>query len=455
MNNRQPMQSQNPKTRRANFDEVNLGYTQEMAVLEATRCLQCKHKPCVAGCPVNIQIPAFIHEIIQGNIQGAYNIITEDNLFPGICGRVCPQESQCEHLCVRGIKGLSVAIGHLERFVADHVPTCEVVIPLKNLSKVAIVGSGPAGLTCANELAKAGYQVTIFEALHAPGGVLMYGIPEFRLPKAIVINEIQKLRAMGVDIITNAIIGKTLTIPQLFEDGYQAIFLGSGAGLPKFMDIPGEQYKGVFSANEYLTRINLMKAYDPKSDTPLYPAKKVCIIGGGNVAMDAARCALRLGSEQVMIVYRRTEEEMPARIEEIAHAKEEGIDFKFLTNPVAIHASNTQEVTALECIQMVLGEADASGRRKPIPVPNSNFSIPCDEVIMALGNHPNPLLTKETKGLMTDKYGCFVVNEHLMTSIPGVFAGGDAVTGAATVILAMEAGKIASQSIKKYLKAKE
>ncbi|MFA7126186.1 MAG: NADPH-dependent glutamate synthase [Bacilli bacterium] len=454
MNKRQPMPTQDAALRTTNFCEVNLGYTDNQAKLEAARCLQCKNQPCVAGCPVNINIPAFIHLILEEQIQQSYNIITEDNLFPAICGRVCPQEAQCERLCVRGIKGECVAIGRLERYVADHVPSCEVTTPKKLSTKIAVVGSGPAGLTCANELAKYGYQVTIFEALHAPGGVLMYGIPEFRLPKAIVMGEIQKLKSMGVQIIPNAIIGKTLTIDQLFEDGYQAIFLGSGAGLPRFMNIPGEQYKGVFSANEYLTRINLMKAYDSSSDTPLYPAKRVCVIGGGNVAMDAARCAIRLGANNVIIVYRRTEEEMPARVEEIEHAKEEGIQFKLLSNPIAIVANNHQEVCALECVQMKLGPLDASNRARPIPIPESNFQIPCDSVIMALGNYPNPLLSKETSTLQVNSHGCFVIDHTLMTSIPGVFAGGDAVSGAATVILAMEAGKIASQSIIQYLQQK-
>jgi glutamate synthase (NADPH/NADH) small chain len=449
------MPTQAPQLRIKNFSEVALGYSKEQALEEATRCLQCKTKPCVSGCPVAIDIPAFIKQFRADDIEGAYRTITQNNLFPGICGRVCPQESQCELHCIRGLKGESVAIGRLERFVADNVPTCTLARPVSNDIKVAMVGSGPASLTCANELAKLGYDVTIFEALHAAGGVLIYGIPEFRLPKAIVNSEIDQLKSLGVRFITNVIIGKTITVDQLFSDGYQAIFIGSGAGLPKFMNISGEHLKGVFSANEFLTRVNLMKAYQPDSHTPLYSAKRICVVGGGNVAMDAARCALRLDSEEVSIIYRRTFDEMPARQEEVHHAQEEGVCFHTLTNPTRILGDESGKVVGLECLKMELGPLDASNRRSPIPIKGSEFVIPCDEVIMALGNYPNPLLFKNTPQLQSDNHGCIVVDEGLMTSIMGVFAGGDAVSGAATVILAMGAGKKAASSIHQYLQSKK
>lgn len=455
MNKRQIMPTQNANERICNFSEVALGYSKEQAQVEAMRCLQCKNKPCVGGCPVAIDIPTFIKQLRTDDLSGAYRTITESNLFPGICGRVCPQEAQCELHCVRNLKGESVAIGRLERFVADHVPTCEFTRPIGNNIKVALVGSGPASLTCANELVKMGYSVTVFEALHAVGGVLIYGIPEFRLPKVIVNSEIQQLKSLGVTFITNVIIGKTITIDQLFADGYQAIFIGSGAGLPKFMNIPGEHLKGVFSANEFLTRVNLMRAYQPSSHTPLYSAKNICVVGGGNVAMDAARCALRLHSDQVSVIYRRTIDEMPARQEEIHHAQEEGVCFHTLTNPIRIVGDASGKVVGLECLKMELGPLDASMRRSPVPIKASEFVIPCDEVIMALGNFPNPLLFKTTPRLTSDAHGCIVCDDNLMTSIPGVFAGGDAVSGAATVILAMGAGKKASTSIHHYLQQKK
>ena len=449
--NKHPMPTQDPKLRINNFNEVALGYSPINAVLEAKRCLQCRHKPCVSGCPVNIKIPEFIKAIVSDDINKAYEIIIEDNLFPGICGRVCPQESQCESKCVRGIKGEPVAIGRLERFVSDnssYKPELEIH---ENHIKVAIVGSGPSGLTCANELRKKGFDVYIFEALHMPGGVLTYGIPEFRLPKQIVRDEVDKLRNMGIHIKTNVVIGKTITIDQLEELGFKAIYLASGAGLPKFMGIKGENYNGVFSANEFLTRVNLMKAYDKEADTPLYNAKNVAVVGGGNVAMDAARCAKRLGVENVYIVYRRGESELPARLEEIEHAKEEGVNFMLLTNPIEILCDDNFSTSHLKCIKMELGEPDESGRRRPLPKPNSEFLLNTDMVIMALGNYPNPLISKTTKGIDINKHGCFVVNDKLETSREGVYAGGDAATGAATVILAMEAGKLAAKSISDYL----
>lgn len=455
MNRRQEMPTQAPQKRVKNFSEVALGYSKEQALEEAARCLQCKTKPCINGCPVAIDIPTFIKQFRTDDILGAYQTITQNNLFPGICGRVCPQESQCELHCIRGLKGESVAIGRLERYVADNVPTCTLTRPVSNRIKVAMVGSGPASLTCANELAKLGYDVTIYEALHAAGGVLIYGIPEFRLPKAIVNSEIDQLKSLGVRFITNVIVGKTITMDQLFNDGYQAIFIGSGAGLPKFMNIPGEHLKGVFSANEFLTRVNLMKAYQPDSHTPLYIAKRICVVGGGNVAMDAARCALRLDSLEVSIIYRRTFDEMPARQEEVHHAQEEGVFFHTLTNPTRILGDESGKVVGLECLKMELGPLDASNRRSPIPIKGSEFVIPCDEVIMALGNYPNPILFKNTPQLQLDNHGCIVVDEHLMTSILGVFAGGDAVSGAATVILAMGAGKKAASSIHQYLQSKK
>lgn len=452
--NRQKMPTlENNRTN--NFFEVALGYNDKLALLEAKRCLQCKHQPCVSGCPVNINIPSFIKKIVDNDLNGAMEVITEANLFPAICGRVCPQELQCEKNCVRGIKGESVAIGSLERYVADNATNNTCYNITENNIKVAIVGSGPSGLTCANELRRLGYDVTIFEALHLPGGVLAYGIPEFRLPKKIVKKEIDKLTNMGVKLITNVVIGKTITIEQLKAEGFKAIYLASGAGLPKFLGIKGEHYNGVFSANEYLTRINLMKSYQENAKTPIYPSKNVCVIGGGNVAMDAARCAKRMGTENVYIVYRRGIEEMPARKEEILHAEEEGIIFNLLTNPIEIIGNENFNVTSLKCTKSSLGEKDSSGRARPIEIPNSEFEIACDTVIMALGNYPNPLLKLSTPMLATDKSGCIIVNENLQTSLEGVYAGGDAVTGAATVILAMGAGKKAAKSIDLYLKKED
>ena len=445
-----PMPEQDPNVRNKNFKEVSLGYTAEMAVEEAKRCLQCKNPLCVTGCPVNIRIPEFIAKVAEGDFQAAYEVITSTNALPALSGRVCPQESQCECKCVRGVKGEPVAIGRLERFVADWYRENVNKMPEKPASngiKVAVVGSGPAGLTCASELAKKGYQVSVFEALHTAGGVLVYGIPEFRLPKAIVANEIKKLEAMGVEVMTNMVIGKVLSIDELFEMGYKAIFVGSGAGLPMFMHIEGEALKGVMSANEYLTRINLMKAYDETADTPVIVSKAVAVVGGGNVAMDAARCAKRLGAEHVYIVYRRGEAEMPARLEELHHAKEEGIELCTLCNPTKILDDGNGRVGAMECIRMELGEPDASGRRRPIEVAGSEFQLAVDTVIMALGTSPNPLIRSTTPGLETNKKGCLIVNEENMTTREGVYAGGDAVTGAATVILAMGAGKKAAAAI--------
>lgn len=449
--NKFPMLNQEPKIRINNFNEVALGYSETDAFNEAKRCLQCRHKPCVDGCPVNIRIPEFIKQITNNDIDKAYEIIIDDNLFPGICGRVCPQESQCESRCVRAIKGESVAIGRLERFVSDHNKYKTYIDIVENNIKVAIVGSGPSGLTCAYELRRLGFDVTIFEALHVAGGVLSYGIPEFRLPKHIVNDEINKLKDIGINIKTNVVIGKTITIDQLEDLGYKAIYLASGAGLPKFMGIKGENYNGVFSANEFLTRVNLMKAYDKNSDTPLYQAKNVAVIGGGNVAMDAARCALRIGAENVYIVYRRSEEELPARLEEVHHAKEEGINFQLLTNPIEILCDDDFSVNQIKCVKMELGEPDSSGRRRPNVIPNSEFTIDIDMVILALGNFPNPLINKTTKGIDINEYGCFIVDEGGKTSREGIYAGGDATTGAATVIQAMGAGKIAAKSISKYL----
>ena len=450
-----PMPSQEPDVRNKNFLEVALGYTADIAVDEAQRCLHCKAMPCVSGCPVNIDIPGFIKEIADGNFEGAYSVISKSSSLPAVCGRVCPQENQCEGKCVRGKKGEAVAIGRLERFAADYHNANfngEPEMPASNGKRVAVIGAGPAGLTCAGDLAKRGYKVTVFEALHLAGGVLVYGIPEFRLPKSIVQHEIDGLKAIGVDIETNMIIGKTVTIDELFESGYEAVFIGSGAGLPRFMNIPGENYKGVYSANEFLTRVNLMKAYKDDSTTPIMHAKKVAVVGGGNVAMDAARCAKRLGAEEVYIVYRRSEEELPARKEEVEHAKEEGIIFKLLNNPVEILGNEDEFVTGMKCIKMELGEPDASGRRKPIAKEGSNFELPVDTVIMSIGTSPNPLIRSTTPGLDTNKRGCLVVNEDTMqTTREGVYAGGDAVTGAATVILAMGAGKQAAQSIDEYL----
>ncbi|MGM9554205.1 MAG: NADPH-dependent glutamate synthase [Faecousia sp.] len=445
-----PMPEQDANVRNKNFKEVSLGYTAEMAIEEAKRCLNCKKPLCVGGCPVNIRIPEFIAKVAEGDFLAAYEIITSTNALPALSGRVCPQESQCECKCVRGIKGEPVAIGRLERFVADWYRENVNKMPEKpesNGIKIAVVGSGPAGLTCASELAKKGYQVSIFEALHTAGGVLVYGIPEFRLPKAIVANEIKKLEAMGVEIMTNMVIGKVLSVDELFEMGFKAVFVGSGAGLPMFMHIEGEALKGVMSANEYLTRINLMKAYNEESDTPVIVSKAVAVVGGGNVAMDAARCAKRLGAEHVYIVYRRGEAEMPARLEELHHAKEEGIELCTLCNPTKIIDDGNGRVGAMQCIRMELGEPDASGRRRPIEIAGSEFELPVDTVIMALGTSPNPLIRSTTPGLETNKKGCLIVNEENMTTREGVYAGGDAVTGAATVILAMGAGKKAAAAI--------
>ena len=452
-----PMPEQDPKVRARNFKEVALGYTAEMAIEEAGRCLKCKKPACVGGCPVNVRIPEFIAKVQEGDFKAAYEIITSTNALPALSGRVCPQESQCESKCVRGIKGEPVAIGRLERFVADWYRENVNAMPEKaepNGHKVAVVGSGPAGMTAASDLAKQGYQVSMFEALHTAGGVLVYGIPEFRLPKAIVANEITKLQAQGVEVMTNMVIGRVLTIDELFEMGYEAIFVGSGAGLPMFMNIPGEALKGVMSANEYLTRTNLMKAYLNEADTPVIKSKAVAVVGGGNVAMDAARCAMRLGAEHVYIVYRRGEAEMPARLEEQHHAKEEGIEFKTLCNPVAIVGDENGRVCGMKCVRMELGEADASGRRRPIEVPDSEFILDVDTVVMSLGTNPNPLIRSTTPGLETNRKGCLIVNEQEMTTRDGVFAGGDAVTGAATVILAMGAGKKGAAAIDAYIKSK-
>ena len=455
-----PMPSQDPAVRSKNFDEVALGYTYEMAVEEAKRCLHCKHKPCVSGCPVGIDIPAFVEKVAAGEIEEAYQIIHQASSLPAVCGRVCPQESQCEGKCVRGIKGESVGIGRLERFVADwhrEHSTETPAVPEQNGKKIAVIGSGPSGLTCAGELAKMGYAVTVFEALHTPGGVLVYGIPEFRLPKSIVQNEIDNLRAMGVKVMTDMVIGKVVSIDELLgEYGYDAVFIGSGAGLPRFMNIPGENLNGVYSANEYLTRINLMKAYLPNSKTPIKHSKKVAVVGGGNVAMDAARSALRLGAEKVYIVYRRGMEELPARKEEVEHAQEEGIVFLTLNNPTQILGDENKNVCGIECIKMELGEPDASGRRRPVAIPGSEHRLDVDTVIMSIGTSPNPLLHSTTPGLETDKHGCLITNgEDGLTTHTAVYAGGDAVTGAATVILAMGAGKHAAHAIDEYLKNKE
>ena len=455
--NEMPVQA--PEERNRNFDEVALGYTLEQAMDEAARCLNCKHKPCVGGCPVAIDIPAFIQEIKVGNLAKAYEILSASTSLPAVCGRVCPQETQCEQKCVRGIKGEPVAIGRLERFVADwHMQNAKEppAKPAANGHKAAVIGAGPAGLTCAGDLAKKGYQVTVFEALHLAGGVLVYGIPQFRLPKEIVRKEIDNLQALGVEIQTNMVVGKVLTIDELFEQGFESVFIGSGAGLPNFMRIPGENLKGVYSANEFLTRINLMKAYRTDSQTPILHAKNVAVVGGGNVAMDAARCAKRLGAEKVYIVYRRSLEELPARKEEVEHAMEEGIDFRLLNNPTRILGDEQMNVRSMECIQMELGEPDASGRRRPIAKPGSEFQLDVDCVIIAIGTSPNPLLRSTTKGLETNKWGCIVADEKTgATSREGVFAGGDAVTGAATVILAMGAGKAAAKAMDEYMQAKQ
>ncbi len=452
-----PMPVQDPQVRARNFQEVALGYDEIMAVEEATRCLNCKHKPCVSGCPVNVRIPEFIAQVAAGNFEEAYQIITSTNALPAVCGRVCPQENQCEQKCVRGIKGEPVGIGRLERFVADwHMShNTEKAKPVQsNGHKVAVVGSGPAGLSCAGDLAKKGYEVTVFEAFHTAGGVLSYGIPEFRLPKSIVKSEVQKLEEIGVTMMTNMVIGKVLSVDELFEMGFEAVFVGSGAGLPRFMGIEGEALIGVYSANEFLTRVNLMKAYKADYDTPIKENKAVAVVGGGNVAMDAARCAMRLGAEKVYIVYRRSEEEMPARLEEVEHAKEEGIEFRFLTNPVRILGDENGVVSGMECVEMELGEPDDSGRRRPIEKQGSNFVLPVDCVIMSIGTSPNPLIRTTTTGIEANKRGCLVVDEEMMTTREGVYAGGDAVTGAATVILAMGAGKKAAASIDEFIKSK-
>ena len=461
--NRNPMPTQDPAVRARNFDEVALGYTEEMALDEAKRCLNCKNAPCVTGCPVKIRIPEFLAKIRDKDYEGAYQIITESSSLPAVCGRVCPQENQCEAKCVRGIKGESVGIGRLERFVADwHNAHCaeDPGLPPQNGIRVAIIGSGPSGLTCAGDLAKKGYDVTVYEALHVAGGVLVYGIPEFRLPKKIVAKEVETLRKLGVKIETNVVIGKTLTVDELFEMGYKAVFIGSGAGLPKFMGIPGETLNGVYSANEFLTRSNLMKAYRSNPETPIMKGGKVAVVGGGNVAMDAARTALRLGAEQVSVVYRRSMEELPARREEVEHAEEEGIQFRLLCSPTEILGYHNPDdprdpkngfVTGISCIKMELSEPDERGRRRPVPIPGSDFTLEADTVIMSIGTSPNPLIKSTTQGLAVTPTGGIVVNEAGLTSRAGVYAGGDAVTGAATVISAMGAGKTAAKAIHEAL----
>ena len=460
------MPTQEPQVRAHNFNEVALGYTKELALDEAARCLNCKNRPCVAGCPVNIDIPEFIMQVKDGNFEEAYQIINKDSSLPAVCGRVCPQETQCESKCTMGIKFEPVGIGRLERFVADyHNENAKekAVAPASNGHKVAIVGAGPSGLTCAGDLAKKGYKVSIFEALHKAGGVLVYGIPEFRLPKAIVAKEVETLKELGVDMETNVVIGKTLTIDELFEQGYEAVFVGSGAGLPNFMNIPGESFKGVYSANEFLTRSNLMKSYEEDPRTPIMKGGKVIVVGGGNVAMDAARTALRLGAEEVSIVYRRSMEELPARREEVEHAEEEGIVFRLLQSPVEILGYNNPEnprdekngfVTGMRVIKMELGEPDEKGRRRPIEIPGSEYELEADTVVIAIGTSPNPLIKDTTKGLEVNRHGGIVVNEDGLTSREGVYAGGDAVTGAATVISAMGAGKVAAAAIDEYLSKK-
>lgn len=462
-----PMPSQEPLVRARNFEEVTLGYSPEVAIDEAQRCLHCKNAPCIEGCPVNIHIPDFIDKIKEGDFEGAYKVISLSSSLPAVCGRVCPQETQCESKCVRGIKGEPVGIGRLERFVADYHnnnASGEAEVPQPNGHRVAVVGSGPSGLTCAGDLAKLGYKVTVFEALHLAGGVLVYGIPEFRLPKKIVQKEVDELKKLGVDVETNVVIGKTLTIDELFEDGFEAVFVGSGAGLPRFMGIPGESLKGVYSANEFLTRNNLMKAYKANPTTPILKAQKVAVVGGGNVAMDAARTALRLGAEKVYIVYRRSLDELPARKEEVEHAMEEGIDFRLLQNPVEILGYNNPDdrrdpkngfVSGIKVIKMELGEPDASGRRRPVEVPGSEEILPVDCVVISIGTSPNPLIKDTTAGLEVNKHGGIIVEEETgKTTKEGVYAGGDAVTGAATVILAMGAGKTAAKAIDEYIRAK-
>jgi len=460
---RNPMPNQDPLVRAHNFQEVALGYSEETAIDEANRCLNCKHMPCVDGCPVKIHIPEFIAKIKEGDFEGAYQIISKSSSLPAVCGRVCPQETQCESKCVRGIKGESVGIGRLERFVADWhntFATAEPVRPESNGHRVAVVGSGPSGLTCAGDLAKKGYEVTVFEALHTAGGVLVYGIPEFRLPKAIVAKEVDTLKKLGVKVETNVVIGKTLTVDELFGMGFEAVFIGSGAGLPNFMGIPGESYKGVYSANEFLTRSNLMKAYLDNPETPIMKGGKVAVVGGGNVAMDAARTALRLGAEKVYIVYRRSMEELPARKEEVEHAEEEGIEFRLLCNPTEILGYNNPEdprdpkngfVTGMKCVKMELGEPDAKGRRRPVVIPDSEFEIEVDTVVISIGTSPNPLIKSTTEGLEVNAHGGIIVNEDGLSSRNAVYAGGDVVTGAATVISAMGAGKTAAKAIDEYL----
>lgn len=462
-----PMPVMDPIERGKCFSEVALGYTEEMAIDEANRCLNCKNMPCVSGCPVKIHIPEFISKIKEGDFEGAYQIISKSSSLPAVCGRVCPQETQCESKCVRGVKGEPVGIGRLERFVADWHNTFytgETAKPESNGHKVAVVGSGPSGLTCAGDLAKKGYDVTVYEAFHVAGGVLVYGIPEFRLPKSIVKKEVEGLKKLGVKVETNIVVGKTLTVDELFEDGFEAVFIGSGAGLPRFMNIPGESLKGVYSANEFLTRNNLMKSYLEGSATPIMKAQNVAVVGGGNVAMDAARTALRLGAEKVYIVYRRSLEELPARHEEVEHAMEEGIEFKLLQNPVEILGYNNPDdkrdpmngyVKALKCIKMELGEPDEKGRRRPVEVTGSEFELDVDCVIMAIGTSPNPLIKSTTEGLEVNRHGGIIVNEETgLTSREGIYAGGDAVTGAATVILAMGAGKTAASAIDEYISNK-
>ena len=455
-----PIPEQEPLVRNKNFEEVALGYTEEIAIDEAKRCLGCRQHPCMSGCPVHVRIPEFIAKVAEGEFEEAYKIITSTNSLPAVCGRVCPQENQCEGKCVRGLKGESVGIGRLERFVADwhaaHAdPNAKVEKPVSNGHRVAVVGSGPAGLTCAGDLARMGYEVTVYELFHKAGGVLVYGIPEFRLPKAIVAREVASLEAMGVKIVTDAVVGRAISIDELLtEEGFEAVFLGSGAGLPRFLGIPGENLLGVYSANEFLTRINLMKAYREDYDTPIKHHKCVAVVGAGNVAMDAARCAKRLGAEHVYVVYRRSMEEVPARKEEVHHAQEEEVEFKLLTNPVRVIGDEKGYVTGIECIKMELGEPDEKGRRRPIPVEGSNFVLEVDAMIDALGTSPNPLLRMTTPGLEADKHGCLIADEKGKTTHEGVYAGGDAVTGAATVILAMGAGKNAAAAIDEYIKNK-